>query len=1780
MEQKQQQIHDDSRKQFDFLEAITTSVRTCFILPALLLLASLLIATAAPDARAQTNQTPQLPIIQQGDAVVTGFSGIMALKPSPNKKIEDYVIIDTQAASLQVFDLSRMFGPDDARLVKAPRQYSVPALQIGQVFGVALDDGQPASGRPVNKNPVANIYATATSAYGLQIVETKLVGNQKTLERAKTGSPQASWMGGQFGPGGGPGSIWKIDGRTGEVRLFANVTLNGAPNSGPALGAITFDPRTRRLFVSDLQTGMIHAFDLTGREVAIFDHGTQGRSRQGLPAVAYNPATRVEVTNPAFNAQNPASWGYANISRRVWGLGVNGGRLYYSASEGPDIWSVGLTAAGGFANDSRLEVEVLSRAGDAISAITFGNDGTMYLSQRGKSAPPYDFQVMATPGTAEVLRYQRRTLPSGRKAWEPAPKEYAVGHSQAHRNGNGGVALGYGYDENGYIRYDRCKGTVWSTGEILRQGAAPDFRLSIGGPLIVHGLQGNSVRLVKPSNVAPFRAYFIDFDSNHSDPGFRGHMGDVAIWSPCAGKPAPKPFKGPRIRIAKSCSAAAFGIDLHCRVTLTSTGTVAPKGPVGFTDIGTTLKGPSWAGKNPLIFSAEWDDPNMTCSDLPDTTFKCSIPGAVMQPGQSRFVDIIVDLAEVVDTPDWRIRNCATLDGTKQSSCVTRGEEDSLIVSKFGPNQQPCIAGGPCDFEVEVFNPGKRTFDGELLFADNLTIGGAGVGGITVDAVFPQNGCDIIGLTLPLQWQCHVTIPPGGARVFNILTTIPAGAVPAGATQGRNCFLATNPQLALTPGNQLHPNVWDRLLGLGSAGTAGGLGSDCIEFDVLPAGVISIRKPGLPLGKLLVGVTPKPSFFTSAGQTINYSYVIRNTGVEPVTSFTLTDNKATGIKCNPLKGGSLAPGATTLCSGSYVTKAGDVGKDIASKADITGKTATGPVPKAPSAHAKVVFFGPAAMSLAVQPSPSTFSAAGEKIVYRYTLRNTGGTPITTATVTDSKVTNITCRPAAGGPIAVGASIACTGTYTATVGDVGKDIASTASVTGKTASGTVKSPQPVKSVVKFVKPPVAGKPNLTLNVTAVPTTYSAANQAIKYAFTIRNAGPGAAPFFVFSNDRATVTCPKLAVPAICSTKGLPDTCGALAAGASISCTGTYTSTASDVGADINSGTTVFGLPEVPANATELTKKIQSAAASGNILRATTVVKFKSAGTPKLTVEMTASPKTFSKAGEKITYTYKVTNTGKGHITGSLGLYNLKGARVSDQCSPWPNRLAPGKSASCTRTYMTTTADVGKDITAGVSASGFAAGNTTGKQERSNTVKVVIKYVKPKPVAKPSISLLVKPAQSTYKNAGERITYTYTVRNTGNVAVNAFTLTDDTATGLKCAPGNTSANGGPLASKASAICTGSYTTTASDVGRNVESSASVTGAAGSAPVKTPAVKSVVSWNGKSDVTLTASASPGTFSRAGQQIATTYKVTNTGDVTLVKFSISHNGYGKTANLDNKKCPPANADHNGGRIAPGASVTCTGLYTTKPSDVGKDITFEVFIRGYINPKFLPEGNLKPVKVVVKYVKPKVVPKPSLSLAVKPSPGTFSAAGQTITYIYTVANTGNVPFKTFGLEDKLPGLAGLECPPGKSAQGGALAPGASATCLSKYTTRPGDLGRDIESRPTAFAKPAKGRVVDSPSASAVVKFAGKPAMSLTHTCNPKVYTAAGQAINCSFTVTNSGTIPIRSCQITGSRINVSCPAGVIPPGASILVQGAYSTNAGDIGKNIVMDFKLDGITQ
>jgi len=393
---------------------------------------------------------------------------------------------------------------------------------------------------------------------------------------------------------------------------------------------------------------------------------------------------------------------------------------------------------------------------------------------------------------------------------------------------------------------------------------------------------------------------------------------------------------------------------MHCRVTLTNSGSRAPTERVGFRDVAKTLLGPPAAAAVPLITAAKTDDEAWKCSGLPANNLKCSIEGPVLEPGHRHSVDIVMDLSALIANGDWRLRNCATLNGTDTKKCIWRGDGGTLIVTKSGPDQVPCMtgpAGGPCDFQLTVANPGAHTFDGPLFFGDNMTIGGAAIGGINVDGVVPTHGCIIANPTLPLEWQCHVTIPPGGQKTFKMLLTIPPGAVLPGVAQGRNCFIATDPGLVLV-NNAPPANFWTDVLDPAKAGNRPGV--SCVDFAVQPAApnqivpqriIPALPDPGFwgpPIGpgtvaSMTMTVTANPAFFSNPGDVITFTYEVANTGNVPIQTFKITDNLVSpGLPVGNCDRISIAVGAKATCSANYTTVAADMNSNIVTTATVTG----------------------------------------------------------------------------------------------------------------------------------------------------------------------------------------------------------------------------------------------------------------------------------------------------------------------------------------------------------------------------------------------------------------------------------------------------------------------------------------------------------------------------------------------------------------------------------------------------------------------------------------------------------------------------------------------------------------------------------------------------------------------------------------------------------------------------------------------------------------------------
>jgi LPXTG-site transpeptidase (sortase) family protein len=185
--------------------------------------------------------------------------------------------------------------------------------------------------------------------------------------------------------------------------------------------------------------------------------------------------------------------------------------------------------------------------------------------------------------------------------------------------------------------------------------------------------------------------------------------------------------------------------------------------------------------------------------------------------------------------------------------------------------------------------------------------------------------------------------------------------------------------------------------------------------------------------------------------------------------------------------------------------------------------------------------------------------------------------------------------------------------------------------------------------------------------------------------------------------------------------------------------------------------------------------------------------------QLSIIKSASLTFFTAAGQSIIYTYRITNTGINDLT-SPTVTDNKFIPATVSCGTSP--LYHGFTASCTRTYTTTAADVtAGSVTNTATASGVFGGTTYTSNSVSTTINLA------------SLNLVKSANPTFFTGPGQNINYTYTLTNTGTVVLaSPYTITDDKVlpVNINCA-GATS----PLNPGESTTCTGTYTTTPADV-----------------------------------------------------------------------------------------------------------------------------------------------------------------------------------------------------------------------------------------------------------------------------------------------------------------------------------------------------------------------------
>jgi hypothetical protein len=295
-------------------------------------------------------------------------------------------------------------------------------------------------------------------------------------------------------------------------------------------------------------------------------------------------------------------------------------------------------------------------------------------------------------------------------------------------------------------------------------------------------------------------------------------------------------------------------------------------------------------------------------------------------------------------------------------------------------------------------------------------------------------------------------------------------------------------------------------------------------------------------------------------------------------------------------------------------------------------------------------------------------------------------------------------------------------------------------------------------------------------------------------------------------------------------------------------------------------------------------------------------------------------------------------------------------------------------------------------------------------------------------------------ATFSQAGDQISYTYMVSvdlsgvNDLSYPFYNLSITDDRAT-VKCPRTSTTEL------KDTFTCTSSYTVTEADVAAGqVKNNATASGSyqvpatgccsCGNDPKDLSASASFTALLAEPAIELTKTGSPATFTGPDQQISYEYLVTTTGPSTLL------GPLGVTDDLVDVTCPS-------GDLAPGASLTCTGGYTTTAEDM---------LAGSITNH--ATASVDGVQAQDSFTVTLEV-NPELDLSKSADPTIFTKAGTLVRYDFLVTNNGNVTIDgPFELQDPL--LDQQECP------ADSLAPGASMTCVGYYLTREGDVNDTI----------------------------------------------------------------------------------------------------------------------
>jgi uncharacterized repeat protein (TIGR01451 family) len=172
--------------------------------------------------------------------------------------------------------------------------------------------------------------------------------------------------------------------------------------------------------------------------------------------------------------------------------------------------------------------------------------------------------------------------------------------------------------------------------------------------------------------------------------------------------------------------------------------------------------------------------------------------------------------------------------------------------------------------------------------------------------------------------------------------------------------------------------------------------------------------------------TPGPY---SVGQTVTFTYAVKNTGGVPLTDLAVNDDHVGHVSC---ASSTLNPGERTTCTGTYtITSQDGAAGSVTNTATATGVTPPGATITSPQTYQTLPIGAPHITLTKTVKTPGPYKV-GDLVAYSYTVTNTGTTPLHDVLVSDDRVADIGCDTTT---LAPDQSTTCHGTYTITRADL-------------------------------------------------------------------------------------------------------------------------------------------------------------------------------------------------------------------------------------------------------------------------------------------------------------------------------------------------------------------------------------------------------------------------------------------------------------------------------------------------------------------------------------------------------------------------------------------------------------------------------------------------------------------------------------------------------------------------------------------------------------------------